>query len=110
MFCNPDELMTSLLWFLQYIIDQFRNTCDITKFTGFLATIFIPCDKMSAEGDVSSARSVDLSRRNFRAMIYCDCCHGKPFQECFQSLKYSFADQSRSKTTVFSGSDCSCYE
>ena len=27
MFCNLDELMTSLLWFLHYIIDQFRNTC-----------------------------------------------------------------------------------
>ena len=28
MFCNRDELMTSLLCFLHYIIDQFRNACD----------------------------------------------------------------------------------
>ena len=28
MFCNLDELITSLLCFLHYIIDQFRNTCD----------------------------------------------------------------------------------
>ena len=28
MFCKLDELMTSLLFFLQNIIDQFRNTCD----------------------------------------------------------------------------------
>ena len=28
MFCNLDELMTSLLCFLHYIIDQFRNTRD----------------------------------------------------------------------------------
>ena len=28
MFCNLDELMTSLLCLLHYIIDQFRNTCD----------------------------------------------------------------------------------
>ena len=28
MFCNLDELMMSLLYFLHYIIDQFRNICD----------------------------------------------------------------------------------
>ena len=28
MFCNLEELMTSLLSFLHYIIDQFRNTCN----------------------------------------------------------------------------------
>ena len=28
MFCNLDELMTSLLCLLHYIIDEFRNTCD----------------------------------------------------------------------------------
>ena len=28
MFCNLDELMTSLLCFLHYIIDHFRNTYD----------------------------------------------------------------------------------
>ena len=27
MFCNLDELMTSLLCFVHYIIDQFHNTC-----------------------------------------------------------------------------------
>ena len=27
-FCNLDKLMTSLLCFLHYIIDQFHNTCD----------------------------------------------------------------------------------
>ena len=31
MFCNLYELMTSLLYFLRYIIDQFSNTC-VTKF------------------------------------------------------------------------------
>ena len=28
MFCNLDEIMTSLLCFLHYTIDRFRNTCD----------------------------------------------------------------------------------
>ena len=28
MFCNLGELMTSLLCFLHYIIDQFGNACD----------------------------------------------------------------------------------
>ena len=28
MFCNLDKLMTTLLCFLHYIIDQFRNICD----------------------------------------------------------------------------------
>ena len=28
MFCNLDELMTSLLCFLHYILDQFGNACE----------------------------------------------------------------------------------
>ena len=28
MFCNLDELMTSLLCFIHHIIDQFRYACD----------------------------------------------------------------------------------
>ena len=64
MFCNLYELMTSLLCFLHYIIDQFRNTCD-KKCTWFRTTIFIPCDKIPGKGDVSSASSVDLSRGIF---------------------------------------------
>ena len=31
MFCNLDEIMTSLLCFLHYIIDQFLNICDQKK-------------------------------------------------------------------------------
>ena len=57
---------------------------------------------MSGKGDDSSASSVDLLRRDFRAMVYYDFCQGKYVQECFQSLKHCFADQSPSKTTVFS--------
>ena len=45
--------------------------------------------------------TVDLLRRDFRAMMYYDYCQGKSFQECFQSLKHYFGDQSPSKTTVF---------
>ena len=45
--------------------------------------------------------SVDLLRREFRAMMYYDCCQGKSFQECFPSLKHCFGDQSPSKVTVF---------
>ena len=56
---------------------------------------------MSGKGDRSSASSVDLSRREFRAMIYYDYCQGKSFQERFQSLKHCFGDQSPSKATVF---------
>ena len=64
-------------------------------------TIFIPCDKMSGKGDVSSANSVDLFRKDFRAMMYCDYFQGKSFRECFQSLKHCLGDQSPSKATVF---------
>ena len=90
--------MTSLLCFLHYIIDQFRNTFD-TKFYMILI-IFIPCNKMSRKGGVSSASSVDLARRDFRAMMYYDYCPRKSFQECFQSLKWCFRDQSPSKVAV----------
>ena len=34
-------------------------------------------------------------------MMYYYCCEGKSFQECFQSLKRCFGDQSPSKATVF---------
>ena len=100
MFCNLDELMTSLLCFLLYIIEQFRNTCD-KKVTSFRRTIFIPCEKMSGKGDGSSASSVDLSRRDFRAMVYYGYYQGKSFQECFQSLKHCFGYQSPSEATIF---------
>ena len=56
---------------------------------------------MSGKGDASSASSVDLSQWDFRAVMYYDYCQGKPFQECFQSFKHCFGDQSLSKTTVF---------
>ena len=56
---------------------------------------------MSGEGDGTSASSVDLSRRDFRAMMCYDYCQGKSFQECFQSLKHCLGVQSLSKATVF---------
>ena len=34
-------------------------------------------------------------------MMYYDCCEGTSFQECFQSLKRCFGDQSPSTATVF---------
>ena len=60
MFCNLDELMPFLLYFLYSTIDQFRSTC-AKSFTWFCTTILIPHDKMSCKGDGSSASSVDLS-------------------------------------------------
>ena len=65
---------------------------------------------MSGKGDGSSASSVDLSRRDFRTMMYYDFCQGKSFQECFQSLKYCFGDQSPAKATVFRWFLNSCLE
>ena len=56
---------------------------------------------MTCKSDGSSASSVDLSRRDFRAMMYYDYCQGKYFQECFQSLKHCLGDQSPYKATVF---------
>ena len=56
---------------------------------------------MSGKGDGSSASSVDLSRKDFRAMMCYDYSQGKSFQECFQSLIQCFVDQSPSKATVF---------
>ena len=56
---------------------------------------------MSCKGDGSSASSVDLSRRDFRAMMYYDYCQGKSFQECFQSLKHCFGAQFPPKATIF---------
>ena len=56
---------------------------------------------MSGKGDGSSASCVDLSRRDFRALMYYGYCQGKSFQECFQSLKRCFGDQSLFKATVF---------
>ena len=56
---------------------------------------------MSGKGDVSSASSVGLSQRDFGAMTYHDYCQGKSFQECFQSLKHCYGDQSPSKATIF---------
>ena len=71
------------------------------NFTWFHTIMFIPCDKKCGKGDGSSAGSVDLSRRDFWAMMYYDCCQGNFFQERFQSLKHCFGDQSPSKATVF---------
>ena len=56
---------------------------------------------MSGKGDESSASSVDLSRRDFQAMVYYDYCQRKSFQDCFQSLKHCFGDHLPSKATVF---------
>ena len=56
---------------------------------------------MSGKSDGSSASSVDLLRKDFRAMVYYDFCQGKSFQECCQSLKHYFGDQSPSKGTIF---------
>ena len=56
---------------------------------------------MSGKGDGSSGSSVDLSRKDFRAMMYHDYCQGTSFQEFFQSLKHCFGDQSPCKATVF---------
>ena len=56
---------------------------------------------MSGRGDRSCASSIDLTRRDFQAMVYYDYCQGKSFQECFQSLTNCFEDQSPSKATVF---------
>ena len=82
MFCNLDELMASLLFFLHYIINQFRNTCD-KKFQLIPYNHFRSMrKKLSGKGDWSSASSVDLSRMDFRAMLYYDYCHGKSVQEC----------------------------
>ena len=55
---------------------------------------------MCCKGDGSSASSVGLLRRDFRAMVYYDYCQGKYLQECFQSLYHCFGDQSPSKATV----------
>ena len=56
---------------------------------------------MFGKGDGSSASSVDLSQRDFRAMMYYDFCQEKSFQGCFQSLKRCFGDQSPPKATIF---------
>ena len=56
---------------------------------------------MSGEGDGSSASSVDLSRRDFRAMMYYDFCLENLFKSTFKVLKHCFGDQSPSKATIF---------
>ena len=56
---------------------------------------------MSGKGDGTSASSVDLSRRDFRAMMYYDYWQGKSCQECFQNLKHCYGNQWPSKATVF---------
>ena len=71
------------------------------NFTRFRTTILIPYDKMSGKGDGSCASSVDLSRRDFRAMMHYDYCQGKSFQECFQSLTLCLGIKSPSKATVY---------
>ena len=100
MFGNRDKLMTSLFCFLHYIIDQFCNTYD-KNIHAIPYNRFIPCEKISGKGDGSSASSVDLSRRDFWAMMYCDYWQGKYFQEYFQSLKHCLGDQSPSEATIF---------
>ena len=55
---------------------------------------------MSGKGDGSSASGVDLWRRDFRGLMNYNYFQGKSFQECFQSLKHCFGDQSPSKATT----------
>ena len=56
---------------------------------------------MSGKGDGSYVSSVDLSRRDFRAMMNYEYCQGNSFQKCFLNLKHCFGDQSPFKATVF---------
>ena len=56
---------------------------------------------MYGKGDGSSASSVELSRRDFQAVMYYDYCQGKSFQECFQSVEHCFGDRSLSRATVY---------
>ena len=65
---------------------------------------------MSGKDDRSSASCVDLSRRDFRAMMYYDYCHGKSFQQCFQSLKHCSGGQSILEPLFSGTSDSSCLE
>ena len=99
LFCKLDELMMLLLCCLHYIRDPNRNACD--KKNWFHTAIIIPWDKMSGKGDGSSASSVDLSWRDFQAMMYYDFCQGRSLQESFQSLKHCLGDKFPSKATVF---------
>ena len=79
MFGNLDELMTSLLCFLHYIADKFRNACDNNsyKISWFRTTVFIPSDKLPCMGDRSSASSADLWQWAYRAVTHFNYCQEK---------------------------------
>ena len=93
MFCNLDELETSPLCFLHYIIDQFRNTCDNNSY-------LVPYNHF---------RSMGQNVRYGWRVFYQQCwpfakgfsSYDELWLQCFQSLKHCFGDQSTSKATVF---------
>ena len=103
MFCNLDELMKSLLCFSHYITDQFCKTCD-KRMTWYRTTIFIPCDKMSGEGDGFSASGAEISPRGFRAIMCQRLLPEKCFQECFQSLNTAMFSTGSSPSSSSSSS------
>ena len=100
LFCNLDDLMTSLLCLLHYNICQFCNTCRKKSFTGFNATIFISCDNMSGIVMGLLPAKVTFSEGIFKKWCITTTDKEILFRIVF-SLKRYFGDQCLSKATVF---------
>ena len=90
MFCNRDEIITSLIFFL-YIGSQSSFIAGVTN--RMLPDIpyreFIPCNTFPVR--VTGPLSAELTfAKLVPAMMYYNYCWGKSFRECFQSLKTLF--------------------
>ena len=92
--------MTSLLCLLHYIIDQFSNTCDKQKLLDSVQPFSFHATKCPVR--VTGLLPAVLTFREGIFELWCiNFCQGKSFQECCQSLKHYFGDQSPSKGTIF---------
>ena len=108
-FCNLDELMTSLLCFLHYVIDQFCITSD----KNFLLDSIQPCSSNATKCPVRVTGllpAVLTFRKVIWAMIHYDYCQGKYFLGCFQSLNTVLEINLCLKPLFSVGSDNLCLE
>ena len=59
-----------------------------------------PASNMSGQGDCSCAFTMDLSNRDFRAMILFDFFGGRSYWECFTSSAIFWGEKSPTKSTM----------
>ena len=101
MFCNIDQLITSLFCFSHYIIDQFRNTCDKNNLLDSVQPFSFHATKCPVRvTDLLPAVS-NFWEGIFRLWCVITTARENLFKSAFKVYSNFFGDQSPSKATIF---------